>query len=219
MATPIYRIINDGQGCGGFMCPPGHPNHSYVVHGYYGGRPRPVSGPNLIASLDYLIKNEYGDVPPDVQARAREIMDRAELTCSESWLRNVYGYFRNSYSPDGVNRNVGDSISSSRLHCECGEAFWSEPGLNRHLVNSTEREDHGRLPTPLPPPEHHLGYLCVREYFPDHEPRLDLIADPGDGYGAHPCLKCGKTIQYEARYDAWCVFGSGPACPEGGQHE
>lgn len=52
------------------------------------------------------------------------------------------------------------------------------------------------------PAERHLGFLCVREYFPDHEPRLDLIADPGKGYGSYPCLKCDERVQYEARFDA-----------------
>ena len=75
------------------------------------------------------------------------------------------------------------------------------------------------------PPEHHLGYLCVREYFPDHQPRLNLIADPGHGYGAGTCSKCGQRVQYEARHDALCVVTSGarwrydPDCPRGGQHE
>lgn len=69
------------------------------------------------------------------------------------------------------------------------------------------------------PDERHLGYLTVREYFPDHEPRHDLIEDPDKGYGSWPCVKCGLSVQYEARYDAFVVYPAGKDCPKGGQHE
>jgi hypothetical protein len=73
------------------------------------------------------------------------------------------------------------------------------------------------------PAERHLAVLCIREYFPDHEPRLDLIADPGKGYGSYPCVKCGERVQYEARFDALAFVkphgGYGTECPRGGKHE
>jgi hypothetical protein len=232
MANPLYLIKHDGQGSGGFLCPPGHPNLSYSVEGYYGGRVKPVSGPDLIAGLDYLIRDEYGDVPATVKAHAGQIMRDAELACSEKWLREVYGYFRNSYSPDGVNRNVSDAISSSKVHCRCGAEFWNRRGLESHLSRLTTAEtyDHFEIATPKPPPEHHLGFLCVREYFPDHEIRLDLIENPAatrPGYGAHSCPKCGQKVQYEARCDAYVVVTvniGGPwkynaECPGGGTHD
>lgn len=79
-------------------------------------------------------------------------------------------------------------------------------------------------------PNRHLAVLCIRKYFPDHEPRLDLIEDPGKGYGAWPCTKCGETVQYEARLDKWAkvttrMDGTGMThwtrsgeCSEGGDH-
>lgn len=87
-------------------------------------------------------------------------------------------------------------------------------------------------PVPIEPidPKRHLAVLCIREYFPDHEPRLDLIADPGKGYGAWPCTKCGERVQYEARLDKWAkvttrMDGTGMThwtrsgeCSEGGDH-
>jgi hypothetical protein len=71
-----------------------------------------------------------------------------------------------------------------------------------------------------PPPERHLGYLMVKEYFPDAEPRLDLIADSSGGYGSQPCAKCGVTLQYEARVDAFAeAITAKRDCPKGGVHE
>lgn len=224
MAAPLYEIINNGQGAGGLMCPPGHPNHSYVVYGYWGGRVKPVNGPDMVSNIGYLIKDENNDVPAGVKAQAQKIMADAKLVCSEAWVRHVYSYFRNSYSPDGVNRNVSASISANKCVCRCGDEFLGERSLSRHL--ETHNRSHYPVTTPLPPATHHLGYLCVREYFPDHEPREDLIADPGNGYGNHPCAKCGLHVQYESRKDALCVVISGPSrwtynaeCPEGGNHE
>lgn len=79
-------------------------------------------------------------------------------------------------------------------------------------------------------PARHLAVLCVQEYFPDHTPRLDLIEDPGKGYGSWPCTKCGAKVQYEARFDAHTVVTTrtvpgegtqwtyGVECPMGGGH-
>ncbi|MFD6934688.1 hypothetical protein ACFWAP_00835 [Streptomyces goshikiensis] len=79
-------------------------------------------------------------------------------------------------------------------------------------------------------PERHAAVACIREYFPEHEPRLDLIADPSKGYGSWPCSKCGERVQYEAKFDAYAVVttrlsGSGITqwfygreCTDGGAH-
>jgi hypothetical protein len=219
MAKTLYLIKHDGQGSGGFLSPPGHPSHFYSVEGYYGGWVKPVSGPDLIAGLDYLIKDEYGDVPAFVKAEATQIMESAQLRCSEAWLRTVYGYFRNSYSPDGTDRNVSHAISTSKTHCQCGKEFWNQKGLDAHCadhqtgftafgVTTRVSPGHGEVTLPLPPPERHLGYLCVRKFFPGHQPRLDLIRNPsatGPGYGAHDCPECGQHVQYEAREDAYAI--------------
>ncbi|WP_189112229.1 hypothetical protein [Pilimelia terevasa] len=81
------------------------------------------------------------------------------------------------------------------------------------------------------PEDHHAACVFVRQFFPDHQPRTDLIADPGKGYGSCPCTKCGQRVQYEARHDVLCVVttrltGSGitiwsysSVCGAGGKHE
>jgi len=117
---PLYIIKYDNHGSGGFLCPPGHPAHAYSVEGYWGGVVKPVSGPDLIAGLDYLLSSEDRDVPAHLKARARQIMDSAVLVPSEAWIQNVYGYFKNSYSPDGADRNVSHAIMTGKLHCACG---------------------------------------------------------------------------------------------------
>jgi hypothetical protein len=247
MTNDIHRIVRTGQGMGGFLAPPGHPDHVYEVRSYY---PRPGATTINIgsrreadgySSVSSVIKNEHDEYPEAIVRSAQRIMDAAELACSEAWVRNVYGYFRNSYSPDGADRNVSGAVSASGYHCACGEQFWGRPSFQLHVnraltamlrlpsrytrkVRDFPAGPHYEV-TPEFPPEQHLGYLCVRSYFPDHAPRLDLIADPGQGYGSYPCTKCGTPVQYEAREDAYAEVLPGARwrvsteCPQGGKHE
>ena len=229
--APVFRIVRTGQGMGGFMAPPGHPDHFYEVRGYWPRGDRAVNvarrrEADSYGSLSGVLENDRNEYPASVQDQAQRIMDRAELVCSEAWVQQVYGYFRDSYSPDGIDRNVSNAISSGKLHCNCGEDFYNRRGLDYHLEHGpVTGGPHFEIAKPHPPAEHHLGYLCVRSYFPDHTPRTDLITDPGKGYGSYPCDKCGKRVQYEARQDAlaevlpggrWSVSTE---CPAGGKHE
>jgi hypothetical protein len=246
--SPVFRIVRTGQGMGGFLAPPGHPEHFYEVRGYWprGDRAVTVSlrrEADSYGSLSNAIENERDQYPAHVVAQAQRIMDRAELACSEAWVRSVYGYFRNSYSPDGADRNASNAVSASGYRCACGEHSYNRRIMQLHFNQAIKamlglRKRWTRKPitvAPGPhhlmtlelPAEHHLGYLCVRSYFPEHTPRLDLIADPGQGYGSYPCVKCGKPVQYEARVNGFAEAEPSARnglnyvtdCPSGGKHE
>lgn len=206
---------------GSFLCPPGHPMH---FHKIWAGTDK---NPTLIAGLDYALRNEYGDVPERIVAQVQKLYDEATLVRSEQWERQVYAYFGNCYSPDGVDRNVsrclivGMAEKLPRDHPDftSGKRKWSE-------YESLNTGDIVQPDDPRCVPEHHLAYLLVREYFPDAEPRLDLIEHRPRG-GSRPCRKCGKTVQYEARFDDWAEFlssggfhtGYRRECEQGGYHE
>lgn len=188
MTEPLYVISRDGHGMGGFLCPPGHWNHEYTLTGYDGGRLK--RDPDSLCGIEYALTDEAG-ASDAIKARVRKIIADATLVDSDMWERSVYGYFRNSYSPEDMNRNVSRAIID---------------------------------PANTITPDRHLAVLCIREYFPDHKPRLDLIADPGHGYGSYPCAKCDERVQYEARQDSQCVVNTSarsanPVCPKGGKHE
>lgn len=174
-----FHISKDGQGMGGFLNPPGDPEHFYLVR---------ESGRNgSLMSLRSAVAEDY--VPASVRERAAKLLAEATPTCSELWVREVYGYFKNCYSPDGVNRDTGDC-----------------------LIDGT-----GNLPA-----EHHLAVMFVRTFFPDHEPRTDLIANPAGLYGSRSCRKCGEAVQYEPRIDGYVRYGraGGDICEaDGGRHE
>jgi len=86
-------------------------------------------------------------------------------------------------------------------------------------------------PAPMDP-ERHAAVACIRKYFPNHTPRLDLIDNPGKGYGSYDCTKCGERVQYEAKFDKLTKVttriqpgGGGTEwtyttdCTKGGDHE
>src|SRR6266567_5292873 len=188
MNMDVYRIRRDGQGMGGFLCPPGHPNLEYVLEGFYGrsqeSKPSIAArmrgcGPDLIGSIESALDDKY--IPSGIRDQARRIIDGAKTTCSPDWVAMVYGYFRNSYSPDGTEQNVSVAI---------------HPGAAETV----------------PPATHHLGYLTVRSHFPDHEPDLDLIAGKGTLYGTKACVYCDSPVQYEARWDRWVIYPHGREC-------
>lgn len=188
----FYKISLEG-GSGSFLCPPKHPRHTYSLHEYVSSRGRKVIG---IFGVDYAL-NPEANASPALRAQVEKIMSETASEPSDLWIRFVYGYFRNSYAPEDLSRNVTRSVT--------------DPG------NSL-------------PPGRHLAVLMIQEYFPDHQPRTDLITDPGKGYGSWPCNKCGERVQYEAKLDklavvSWRMTGYGGTvwsyaaqCPEGGDH-
>lgn len=146
--------------------------------------------PNMITSVEGAATDEY--LPESARRRAQKMLDDADLVCSEMWVRNVYGYFRHMYVPVDGSRKATDLIDVTRVPADEREHFT---------------------------PERHAAVATVREYFPDHEPRVDLIKDSSYCYGAYACTKCGTSVQYEPKFDALAEFGRGPDCPKGGQHE
>jgi hypothetical protein len=290
---------------GGFMCPPGHPNHSYEMVGYESPRHRTEI---FAGSIGYALTEDF-DGSPVIRDRVQRIMDAAELVESDLWVRSVYGYFRSMYVPASGDRNASNLINHNPAEIAADSALTvlreafegiTEPDANHPNPHNYRRgvtplygrrrgfeitakadgsrvyvyaladdgsrydADHlkdyanaldwtgtftnprhepmcdahaGRIvadvvnvPAPMDP-ERHAAVACIRQYFPDHTPRLDLIENPGKGYGSYPCDKCGESVQYEAKFDALAVVstrlaGSGITqwsyktdCDKGGNHE
>jgi hypothetical protein len=162
-----YRIVHDGHGMGNFLCPPGHPNHTYIV--------RSGCGTNASCyAVDYAITAP--GIPDGIREQARQLIADAPITTPEEWVHEVYAYFRYNYSPDGTDRNISHAVSTSKRYCLCGAEFWTSASLDAHLPKPfPAKPDHYEIVKPLPPVKHHLGYLTVRDYIPDHQPRTDLF--------------------------------------------
>src|SRR5688500_14346991 len=91
-ASNYYLVSNEGMG--GFLNPPSHPEHTYSIREYRGGR---ETGSY---SLSSALECEY--LPYEVRNVARRILNDWQAgTPDESWLASVYNYFRHCYSKDG----------------------------------------------------------------------------------------------------------------------
>jgi hypothetical protein len=153
-----WVLIEDERGQGGFLAPPGHASHSLRVEEYRGSR---SSESESSLSVDSALTEEW--VPSALKVAICKAMAQYEAQCTEDWVQSIYSYFGNCYSPDGVNRNVSDCLIVKAN--EGGFGYVTGPfGADGWLES-------------LPPAEHHLGYLYVKQYFPEHTPRTDLIED------------------------------------------
>ena len=222
----IWRIKASRHGGGSFLCPPGHPALTHTLEGFWSageGTPRVTraSGPNFIGGIGDVAGELGNDIPAHIRAQADRLHANAELTCSADWVANVYGYFRNSYSPDGADRDVSHSVIYKPGTCQqCGRS--EARGAHAPEAPTPRGESwHQFRAVARPPADRHLGYLMVRQFFPDHVPDLALINGVGVLYGTRPCVHCGAVCQYEARFDGWAPYDQPPACNQSptGKHE
>jgi hypothetical protein len=152
-------VLEDGRGQGGFLDPPGYPTHRFAFLEYRGSR-----STDYESAISVDTAGEYSWVPAAVKGRARRLLAEHPPQCTEEWLRSVYGYFRGCYSPDGEDRNVSRCLIVK-----------PNPDGDGYVLGPFGRDGHL---DELPPADRHLAVMQVRRFFPDHEPREDLIANP-----------------------------------------
>lgn len=141
-----YYLVDSGMG--GFLNPPGHPEHDYSIHGFRGGHE--VESTCLTRCLDDYYRGA-------VRGSAKGLLKRWEKNRPaippREWMIEVYKYFKHCYSKDGINRDVDSCVTYGK--------FW----------DNAEQEQHEN-------PYHHLGYMFVKSFYPVHEPDLELIKNP-----------------------------------------
>ena len=210
------RARRDG-GSGSFLCPPGHPALTHTLEGFHSsgpGAPRVTraSGPDYIGGIGQHAGELEDYIPAGIRRQADRLHANAVLVCSPDWVASVYGYFRNSYSPDGTDRNVSASVIFKPGTCQgCGRRE-DAAGHKLHAPLGRGETRHAFTAAARPAPEWHLGYLHVRSWFPGHAPDLELIAGRGILYGQRTCIHCGQNCQYEAQIDGWAPFGQHAPC-------
>jgi len=103
--------LNDTDGCCSFLCPPGHANHKYsIVLKSKNGRE--LLGFFAISTI------AYGEicgmpVPKAVQQKAQKILKTTRYYFTLEWCHQVLRYFRDCYSPDGIDADVNHCIIDS----------------------------------------------------------------------------------------------------------
>lgn len=148
MKTPrsnYGRIENSG--CGGFLCPPDHPEHDYSVVSSYGN---PFS-----MSLSYASESDWLNSKTKQAARGMlKTWENSKLSIFDpevqNWIHNVLGYFHDCYLPvDAVGNIISENASE--------------------LIIDKDRD-------PMAIPSLHAGVNLIRKYYPNYTPRnIDFI--------------------------------------------
>jgi len=157
---PITILMDD---TGSFLSPPNHPSHKY---GYAAGVEH-GQGYQEYGSIDHLHEEAQKKNLQEVLAITNRIFDEwkqnklpEDHQAVQQWEAYVYAYFKNCYSRDGIERDTNKQIIVEK-----------QP--NNWTKNYPET-----WTTKPQPPEHHLAVLAIRENYPEHKPRVDLINTP-----------------------------------------
>jgi hypothetical protein len=138
MQTQKGRIASGG--CGGFLNPPSHPEHSLHVETSLRRRPENRD----ILSLSYAAKCQWLDRETRHAVRCRlnswkRSRPSIEDPDIQDWIMHVLGYFRGCYVGGSGSRNADDLLISRTLD-------------------------------PMENADKHAGVLFVRDFYPDFVP-------------------------------------------------
>ena len=139
MATRILEAVVSG-GMGGFLCPPGHPEHSFHVEADLNRRPENRGGISLSSALneDWIHVTVCAKV-----ARLLGDWECSKLPLTnpavQDWIHQVLGYFKTAYLPASGSRNVADLRFTKNLD-------------------------------PLENADIHAGVAFIRDYYPAYQP-------------------------------------------------
>lgn len=138
------KIVTN-SGMGGFLNPPGHPEHSMSVQT---GR---SDNPNGIYSLSSAINSEW--LSPGLRGRCSGILKRWEANKLplehedvQEWICHVLGYFKGCYK--GQTKDGAESWNASdlKIDSECD---------------------------PMTRADDHAGVHLIRKYYPEYQPRIE----------------------------------------------
>lgn len=97
---------------GSFLCPPEHANKKYHIIEKRGGHEVGSCSIEFVAN-----EHEEGYFPLAVKRVAsRYLKDFPGDVKNEEWIKEVYRYFKNCYSDDGINRDVSDCVINTNDH-------------------------------------------------------------------------------------------------------
>jgi len=154
---PTEPGVVAGSGMGGFLNPPGHPEHTHHVATDLQKRPENRSGMSLSVAV------ECDWLSPTARADAKRMLDewqanRPALDSPEvkDWVHKVLGYFRVSYRGEGPEP-------------EC----WHVANLIFLKAGDAAR-----------PNEEHAGVHLIRKYYPEYSPTAEDFA--GAYWGKKP---------------------------------
>lgn len=162
------RVVRGGMG--GFLNPPGHPEHDWSVETDL--RRRPENRGSM--SLSHAVTCEWLDAATRAAARAKLASWVApSLSAPEvvDWVRSVLGYFKSMYGDPRV-------PEPERWHCEHLRTVYPDGGDMEKVMRLDTADGHPVIFF------EHAGVHFVRNYFPEYVPSAEDFA--GAYWGTKP---------------------------------
>ena len=153
--TERYRIASGPkEGCGGFLNPPTHPEHTMSVQGFRRGEMTSLN------SLSSATKEDQSWIPADIRKAAANILRGWKAPPIDSpgvkdWIHQVLGYFRDSYRGEGAE-----------------PLCWGAGNL-RFNHKPADDEDYPVWATV----DNHAGVHLIRKYYPEYQPTDEDFAN------------------------------------------
>jgi hypothetical protein len=221
-------IAATGQGC--FMCPPSHPDHFKHLEYRDGG-----SGSVALSSV---IEDEDGYYSEHLEEHLleeiRQTFAKWENTKpaidnprTVAWMTHVYAHLNHCYKDDKAEAEPFEygkpatlifpvpSYKLRQFHDDHRFSdTWRENEVRQiNLANDEIRAKYAKVCTP----DNHAAVRFIREYYPEHTPRLDWIAqapkNPGSWYEtleAPPKPEdCPGDVKVKIKHPvngSWCQF-------------
>lgn len=221
-------IAKDGQGC--FMCPPSHPDHFQHLE-YRDGGSGSVSLSSVIEDEDgyysehleeHLLEN-IKRILADWEAKKPAIDNPRTL----AWMAHVYAHLKHCYKDDKAEAEPFEygrpatlifPVPSYKLRHFHDDKRFSQEWRTQEIeqVNRANEEIHAKY-AKVCTPDNHAAVRFIREYYPEHTPRLDWIAqapkNPGTWYetlDAPPKPEdCPGDVKIRMKHPvngSWCQF-------------
>jgi len=135
------RIVKSGMG--GFLNPPGHPEHEYSVHSVYGD--------TFSICLSSAVTSEW--LNDEVRTQAGGLLKRWESNKPaldspeiQDWICQVMGYFRDCYCGQDQGGDISWNVSDLRIGLDTMAGNPIDPILNQDI---------------------HAGVNFIRKYYPE----------------------------------------------------
>lgn len=176
------RIVREGMG--GFLCPPGHPEHTMSVETDLQRAKHNRGAMSLTACA------ESENMAGPIRQRARDILkeweqERRPLDDAEvqDWVRQAMGYFRNCYKGNDDGRYGRGPWTAESLHV-CGGLQGAPKNEDARALFLALLADYGIKDKAFWPRcfvEHpvadHAGVHLIRQYYPEFTPGPEHFAE------------------------------------------
>lgn len=180
-----YSVGPMGRGCDGD--PPGYPSYYaqsvYTMHGNPPARgPRALLFGRIIEHSDDWNAGTYDEVSEKLAKRLWLLWRPLPLDHprTETWIRNTYAHLQHCYhDPDAANHTVIYPVTEFWLPMFHDDPRFSDEWREKEKARIAQaRAKIIAHAEKLATPENHRATRLIRKFYPEFQPRTDLIENP-----------------------------------------